>query len=93
MGLKEPAALNDLAMAKRGGIGDARLRGLLDALLALYARPFAAGETTVIKPSNVANCLIESCLCLRPQARAILMYSRLSTFLRSIAKKGLWGHN
>jgi len=93
MGLKEPAVLNDLAMARRSGVGEPRLAELLDRVLTLLARPFCVGEATVIKPGNVANCLIERCLDLRPRARALLMYSPLPTFLRSIAKKGLWGRS
>lgn len=93
MGLKEPAILNDVAQARRSGLGQPRLGALLERALTLLARPFSAGESTVIKPGNVANCLIEPCLDLRPRARALLMYSPLPTFLRSIAKQGLWGRS
>jgi hypothetical protein len=93
MGLKEPAVLNDLAMAQRANLAAARFTELLDRTIALLARPLSAGETTVIKPGNVANGLIEPCLRLLPASRVLLMYSRLPTFLRSVASKGLWGRN
>jgi hypothetical protein len=92
-GLKEPATLNDLAAAKLARAPAARLTDLLDRVLSLLARTATPGEAIVIKPSNVANNLLESCLELRPQAQALLMYSRLPVFLRSIAHKGLWGRS
>ena len=90
-GLKEPAALNDLAAAKLAKAPALRLTELLDRVLSLLARTTTPGEAIVIKPSNVANNLLESCLESRPQAHALLMYSELPAFLRSIAHKGLWG--
>lgn len=90
MGLKEPTILNDLAALHRAGtLAD---RDLL-LVLALLGRPLAAGETNVIKPSNEANILIERILTACPQAHALLLHAPLPSFLRSVAKKGLWGRN
>ena len=88
MGLKEPAILNQLAALARGG---AMPRELVELVSGLLARPFAPGEAVIVKPSNVANLLIEPILAARPSTRALLMYSPLPAFLRSVAKRGMWG--
>ncbi|HEX8124905.1 MAG TPA: hypothetical protein VF548_04920 [Allosphingosinicella sp.] len=91
MGLKEPLILNDMVGWRRRG-GDPRQVGaMLDTALTLLARPFAPGEAVVVKPSNVLNALAPAMLGLRPEARALLLYAPLPDFLRSIARKGLWG--
>jgi hypothetical protein len=90
-GLKEPATLNDLAAARLMQTPTPRVTELLDRVLSLLARTSTPGEAVVIKPSNVANNMLELCLELRRDARAVLMYSPLPVFLRSVAKKGLWG--
>lgn len=91
MGLKEPVILNDLVGWKRRGADPRQLAAVLDNALALLARPFTPGEASVIKPSNIVNALAPAILAMRPQARAILLYAPLRTFLGSIAKKGMWG--
>jgi hypothetical protein len=91
MGLKEPLVLNDLVQAAMTQGTPKATRRQLEPTLALLARPFAAGETVIVKPSNIANPLIEEILELRPAAKALLLSSELSDFLRSVAKKGLWG--
>ena len=93
MGLKEPYALADLAEAARAAGAVDPVAPALGLLLRLIARPFAPGEAVIIKPSNVANPLIDPMLALRPKARALLVYSPLPDYLRSIAKKGLWGRS
>jgi hypothetical protein len=91
MGLKEPLILNDLVGWNHRGADRARLAMVLDHALRLLAQPFSAGEATIIKPSNIVNGLIPAMLALRPESRAVLLYAPLSTYLPSIAKKGLWG--
>ncbi|HEX9946878.1 MAG TPA: hypothetical protein VGA98_04990 [Allosphingosinicella sp.] len=91
MGLKEPLILNDLTGWRRRGADPRRLAAMLDTVLALLAQPFAPGESVVVKPSNVLNALAAAMLGLRPRSNAILLYAPLPDFLRSIAKKGLWG--
>lgn len=88
MGFKEPAILNDLAALHRSGRS---VSGVLPAILALLGRPLAPGEHNVLKPSNVANILIEPLLNAVPGAHAVLLYAPLREFLMSIAGKGLWG--
>ena len=91
MGLKEPLILNDLVGWRRRGADPVQLGAMADVILALLARPFAPGETVVVKPSNVLNGIAPAILAARPQSRAILLHAPLPDFLRSIARKGLWG--
>jgi len=91
MGLKEPVALLDLAESLLATRDLPRLRAPLAATLDLLARPFGPGETVVVKPTNIVNALIEPILSLRPEAKALLLYSPLPDFLRSVARKGLFG--
>ena len=91
MGLKEPLILNDMVGWNDRGADRGKIAMVLDHSLRLLARPFAPGEATIIKPSNIANGFIDAMLMLRPQSRALLLYAPLSTYLPSIAKKGLWG--
>jgi hypothetical protein len=91
MGLKEPYSLADLGVAATEA---ASVRGLdrqLCALLDLLARPFGDGEAVIVKPGNAANPMIDRILDLRRSSRALLIYSPLPDFLRSIAGKGLFG--
>lgn len=91
MGLKEPVFLNDLVGWQHRG-GTARdIAPVLDAGLALLARPFSPGEATIIKPSNVTNGLAPGMMTMRPEARALLLYAPLPVFLGSVAKKGMTG--
>lgn len=91
MGLKEPVILNDLVGWRRRGEKGPDMAQVLDDTLRLLARPFAPGEATVVKPSTVVNGLAPAMLALRPQARAVLLYAPLRTYLGSIAKKGIDG--
>ncbi len=91
MGLKEPVLLNDLVGWQHRG-GSARdIAPVLDAGLALLARPMAPGEATVIKPSNLCNGFAPAMLTMRPDARALLLHAPLRVYLGSIAKKGMTG--
>ena len=89
--VKEPVILNDLVGWRHRGAKPAEVGAVLDASLRLLARPFALGETVVIKPSNVVNGLAPAMLGLRPVARALLLHAPLEVYLGSIAGKGLWG--
>jgi hypothetical protein len=91
MGLKEPVVLNDLSGWRQRGADPRMLSAVLDDSLTLLARPFSAGEATIVKPSNVTNSMAPAMLALRPEAKALLLYAPLDTFLKSIAKKGMWG--
>lgn len=91
MGLKEPVILNDLVGWRRRGGQTDRVAAVLGDALTLLARPFSAGESVIVKPSNVFNGFASAALGLRPMASALLLYAPLPTFLRSIAKKGMWG--
>ena len=88
MGLKEPIILNDAAQLLR----EHRLNlDTLELVLGLLERPFTRPESIIIKPSNVANLLMDQLLRLRPNARAILLFRDLPSYLQSIARKGLFG--
>ena len=91
MGLKEPTILNDLVgWAHRGGT-PADVARVLDDALALLARPFGPGETTIVKPSNLANAMAPAMLAMRPEARALLLHAPLRDYLNSIARKAMDG--
>jgi hypothetical protein len=70
---------------------DAANRQRLDLVLRLLERPPAAGETVIMKPTNFANRIADVALAMRPDARAVLLYSDVETFLRSLLKRGMWG--
>ena len=91
MGLKEPVLLNDLVGWQHRGGTARQIAPVLDDALALLARPFSAGETMVIKPSNVTNGLAPGMMTMRPTAHALLLHAPLPVFLGSIAKKGMTG--
>lgn len=91
MGLKEPMILNDMVGWRRRGAEPRALAQVLDDVLSLLARPFSPGEKVVVKPSNVLNGIAPALLGARPQSRAVLLHAPLPDFLRSIARKGLWG--
>jgi hypothetical protein len=88
---KEPTILNDLAGWRQRGGEPARVAEILDSALRLLARPFGAGEASVVKPSNVINALAPAMLAMRPEAGCILLHAPLRVYLGSIAGKGLWG--
>jgi hypothetical protein len=88
---KEPTVLNDLVGWRHRGGAPAQVGEALDHMLRLMARPFAAGEAAVVKPSNLINALAPAMLAMRPKAAALLLHAPLGVFLGSIAGKGLWG--
>ncbi|TNE62245.1 MAG: hypothetical protein EP335_13180 [Alphaproteobacteria bacterium] len=91
IGYKEPVILNDLhGWKQRGASADALVPVLKD-VLALVARPFVAGETVVVKPSNLLNSFAPLILNVRPEAKALLLHAPLRVYLASIARKGMWG--
>lgn len=91
MGLKEPLVLNDLAAAAIAARRADIVRPLLGPVLNLLSRPFSANEAVVIKPSNVVNPLIAEIMGQPAAGAALFMSSPLDDFLRSVAKKGLFG--
>lgn len=91
MGLKEPAVLLSFAQHWANA---RQTPGALDAFgvtLDLLSRPLAPGETQIVKPSNVATHLVPEILHLRPDAKALVMWSSLDTFLGAIARRGAGG--
>ncbi|WP_254447592.1 hypothetical protein [Sphingomonas sp. ID1715] len=91
MGLKEPAILNDTVGWRRRGAPGRNVAEVTDSALTLLARPFATGETVIVKPSNIVNGHIRMIMALRPNAQALFLYAPLSLFVTSVAKKGLDG--
>ena len=90
MGLSEPVILNDIVGRRRRGEIDVHGTGqLFDAALTLLGRPWSVGEAVIIKPSNILNPLAAGLLALRPQAKAIILFAPLETFLVSVARKGM----
>jgi len=85
--LREPNILVNVAERL---IGDPMLGNAeLELALRMLERPLATGEQVIVKPSNFANRLLEPVLELRPESRAVLLYSDAATYLRSIVKRGL----
>ncbi len=91
MGLKEPVLLNDLVGWRRRGAPVKSLAEVMEISLSLLARPFAAGEVAVVKPSNIVNSIGPALLEMSPNSRALQLYAPIEDFLASIAVKGLWG--
>lgn len=91
MGLKEPGVLASFADYWSNS---RRAAGALEALsitLDLLSRPLANGETQIVKPSTTANHIIPQLLHARQDAKAVLLFSSLDTFLRAIARRGVEG--
>jgi hypothetical protein len=90
IGLNEPAILTHLA--HRVGVeGNFANRARLDLVLSLLGRSFDPAGSVIVKPTNFANALIEPILGMRPQAKAVLLYSDLKTMLYSLARRGALG--
>ena len=88
--LKEPLALHALAMARLKARTPQEHDGVTSALpryLALVSRPWVDGGRVLVKPANQANGLLEPVLSALPQARAVLLYSGLRSFMVSCFKK------
>lgn len=66
-------------------------RQRLELVLCLLERPLAPGEAVIVKPSNFGNRLLEPILAQRPGSKAVLLYSDVETFLRSLLKRGMFG--
>jgi hypothetical protein len=89
-GVREPDVLINLANRLIRS-DDASNRERLRLALRLIARPFAPGESIIVKPTNFANRLAMPALEMNPESRAVLLYSDARTLLRSILKRGMWG--
>lgn len=88
--LKEPAPLYALALAtlREQSVQDrARTDERLSLTLALLGRPWAEDGRVLVKPSNGVNRLLSRILTHCPNARVVLLHSRLDTFLVSCLKK------
>ena len=89
-GLREPDVLINLAN-RLVRADDPANRQRFELILRLIERPLAAGEAVIVKPTNFANRLVEPMLAARPESRAVLLYSDVETFLRSLLKRGMFG--
>jgi hypothetical protein len=88
--LREPDVLVNLANRFTQS-DDIANRQRLELVLRLLERPSAPGESVIVKPTNFANRLLDPVLTLRPQSRAVLLYSDLESFLRSLLRRGMFG--
>jgi hypothetical protein len=88
--LKEPDVLINLAnrVIRNDDPGN---RQRVELVLKLLERPFAPAEVVIVKPTNFANRLVDVVLAQRPASRAVLLYSDVETFLRSLLKRGMFG--
>jgi len=90
-GLKEPQILNDVVGLQLRRGDPRQVAAAADIALLLLARPLAAGEVNLIKPSNLLNPLIPLIMAMRPDLRALFLHAPLETFLGSIARKDIEG--
>jgi hypothetical protein len=88
--LREPDILINLAN-RLTREDDPANRQRLELVLRLLERPSAPGESVIVKSTNFANRLIKPALTERPQSRALLLYSDVGSFLRSLLKRGMFG--
>jgi hypothetical protein len=88
--LQEPDVLINLANRLIRS-DDAANRQRLELVLRLLERPFASGEAVIVKPTNFANRLLDLTLAKRENSNAVLLYSDVGTFLRSLLKRGMFG--
>ena len=93
IGIKEPVILNDVVGVHIRGGDPRQVAAALDIATLLLQRPLAAGEATVVKPSNILNPLLPLLLRLRPDARLLLLHAPLEAFVASIARKETVGRN
>lgn len=95
--LREPMALADLASYKRHVKPEAAnpkgWNELVEIGLRLLGKPFADGESVLIKPTNISNNLIEDVVGRDSTGGVLLLYSRLEKFLISVLKKGEHGRS
>lgn len=89
--LKEPTILQDLVGWRHQGAAPAKLGAVLGDAVRLLARPFAAGEACIIKPSNIVNGFAPALVGGRDDVKALLLYAPLRIYLGSVAGKGLTG--
>jgi hypothetical protein len=90
-GLKEPQILNDVVGLQLRGGDPRQVAAAMDIALLLLARPLGAGETNVLKPSNLLNPSIALITAMRPGVRGLLLHAPLDVFLASIARKEIEG--
>jgi len=90
-GLKEPQILNDVAGLQSRGGDPRQVAAAMDVALLLLARPLGAGETNVIKPSNLLNPFIALMTAMRPDLRGLMLHAPLPVFLGSVARKEIEG--
>ena len=88
--LREPDVLINLAN-RIVRTEDQANRERIELVLRLLERPLSPGERVIVKPTNFANRLVEPLLMMRPESRAVLLYSDVETFLRSLLKRGMFG--
>lgn len=90
VGMKEPAIFQNLLhrLARRD---DAAERARLSLVLQLLARPFPGVDAVLVKPSCFANPLIPTIMEAVPDARIVLLRSKLRPFLYSLARRGIRG--
>lgn len=88
--LREPVVLLNVAN-RVARSDDAMNRKRAELVLRLLERPFGAGETVIVKPTNFANRIADVALSLRPESKAILLYSDVESFTQSLLMRGIAG--
>lgn len=92
-GLKEPGVLVSFAQHWSNARQTPGALNALGITLDLLSRPTAPGETQIIKATNAANHLLPEILHLRPDAKVLVMYSGLDSFLESVTRRDFGGRS
>lgn len=90
-GLKEPGVLISFAQHWSHARQTPGALNALGATLDLLSRPTGPGETQIIKATNAANHLLPEIMHLRPDAKVLVMYSGLDSFLESVTRRDFSG--
>lgn len=92
LALREPLAIYELSAVRhrlmQNGQWETRRKELLDIACTLLGKVYTPGAHVLIKPSNMANALIDDLAQTRARSRGLLLYSSLEDFLISYLKKG-----
>ena len=91
LSLKEPEILMDLANIRRTNVKDSRSAAIWAQLAELTFRlmdqPLVSGERNLLKPTNLANNILEALLVSPVKRPIFIIYSDLKSFLTSLLKK------
>lgn len=92
-GLREPGVLISFAQHWSNARQTPGAINALKVTLDLLSRPTEPGEAQIVKATNAANHLLPEILHLRPDAKVLVMYSGLGSFLESVTRRDFGGRS